>query len=222
MDIFYGDGKDWHGLGWEPQEKVLEKIDSFDKTQKQKYFSAIIVACEQILIPTISGTSSTYKDLTWRTGAIPAEAGVKKIRKNALEELQSLYALTNNIEQKKAVLNAIETATQTPHMGNYGDDVLAMIVENSIAVVKFLKTIAVSDDMQLMQKIEHDTYWLLYHKGELDKTIHKVALEIRDALYADDEYKKFRILIGFESIFHDWKREGKKGMTLLMKENFVK
>lgn len=210
LDIFYGDGKDWQGLGWEPQEKVLEKIASFDEIQKQKYFSAIIVACEQILSPTISGESSTYKTFTWQTGAVPATDGVKIIRKKALVELQHVYTLAMNIEQKRAVLNAIETATDTPHMGDYGNDVLAMIIEDSIAVVEFLKTIAVSDDMQLMQKIEHDAYWVLYHKGELDKTIQKVALEIRDALYADEEYQKFRILIGFESIFHDWEKGGKE------------
>ena len=73
-----------------------------------------------------------------------------------------------------------------------------------------MKAIVVFDDMQLMQKIEHDAYWLLYHNGALDETIHKVALEIRDTLYADEEYLKFRILIGFESIFHDWEKDGKE------------
>jgi len=210
LDIFYGDGKDWPGLGWGPQEKVLEKIISFDETQKQKYFSAIIVACEQVLSPTISSTSSTYKTVTWRTGAIPAIDGVKEIRKKALDELQNLYALAKNVGQKRAVLNAMETATRIPHMGEYGDDVLAMIIENTIAVVEFMKGVAISDDMQVMQKIEHDAYWLFYHKGALDETIRKIALEIRDALYADEEYQKFRILIGFESIFHDWEKGGKE------------
>lgn len=212
LDIFYGNGKDWRGLGWEPQEKVLEKIASFDEMQKQKYFSAIIVAGEQILSPTIRGTSSTYKTVTLRTGIVPAIDGVKEIRKKALDMLQNLYVLAMNVGQKKAVLNAMEMATRTSHMGEYGDDVLAMIIANSIAVVKFMRSVAVSNDMQVMQKIEHDAYWLLHQKGALDETIHKVALEIRDALYADEEYKKFRILIGYESIFHDWGKGGEESL----------
>jgi len=210
LDIFYGDGKDWLGLGWGPQEKVLEKIASFDETQKQKYFSAIIIACEQMLAPTISGTSSTYKAVTWRTGAVPAKDGVIEIRKEALHNLQNLYSLAKNVEQRKAILNAMEAATRTPHMGEYGDDVLAMIIKNTIAVMDFMKNVAVTEDMQIMQKIEHDAYWLFYRKGSLDETIHKIALEIRDALYADKEYQKYRILIGFESVFHDWEKEGKE------------
>ena len=211
LDIFYGDGKDWPGLGWKPQEKVLEKIASFDEAQKQKYFAAIIIACEQILSPAISGSRSTYNTITWRTGALPAKEGVKEIRKKGLDELQHIYALANNVEQKKTILNAMITATRTPHMGEYGDDVLAMIIESSIIVAEFMKSVVVSDDMQVLQKIEHDAYWLFYHKGELDETIRKITLEIRDVLYANEEYEKFRILIGFESIFQDWEKDGNAG-----------
>ncbi|MBN1974873.1 MAG: hypothetical protein JW787_14630 [Sedimentisphaerales bacterium] len=206
LNIFYGDGKNWHGLGSAPQEKVLEKIASFNETKKQKYFSAIIVVCKQILSPIISGTSSTYKTVIWRTGALPAIDGVKQIRKKALYELQNLYALAKNLGQKKAVLNAMETATHIPHTDEYGHDVLAMIIENSIIVIEFMKGVALSSEIQVMQKIEHDAYWLIYQMGRLDETVHKVALEIRDALYADKEYQIFRILIGFESIFHDWEK----------------
>lgn len=210
LDIFYGDGKEREGYLWWFQEHVLKKIASFDKTQKEKYFSAIIIACKQILSPTISGTSSTYKTVTFRTGAVPAEDGVKQIRKKALDGLKQLYALAKNVGQKKAILDAMQTATHLPHMGGYGDDVRAMIIDNSIAVLKFMKDIAISDDMQIMQKIEHDAYWLLYHWGKRNETIHKVTLEIRDTLYASEEYQKFRILVGFESIFHDWERDARE------------
>lgn len=207
LDIFYGDGKEWHGLGWEPQEKILDKIASFDGAQRQQYFPAIIAACQQILSPTISGTSSTYKTVTWRTGAVPAKDGVKNIRKKALEELRKLYTEGKDVGQKRTLLNVMEVATRTPHMGEYGDDVLAMILEDTVAVAQFMSSVAVSDDMQIMQKIERDAYWMLHHKGALNESIRKIALEIRDALYADEEFLKFRILIGFESIFHDWEKD---------------
>lgn len=212
LDIFYGDGKEWSGLGWEPQEKILEKINSLDKIQKQKYFSAIIVACKQILSPTISGVSSTFNTVTLRASTLPAIAEVKEVRKKAIVVLQNLYALAKNVEQKKAILNAMVTATHIPHRGEYGGNVQAMIIENTIAVVEFMKDIAVSGDMQIMQKVEHDAYWLLYHKGALNKTIKELALEIRDTLYANEEYQKFRILIGFESIFHDWEKDANESI----------
>lgn len=204
LDIFYGDGEDWGGLAWEPQEKVIETIAAFDETLKRTYFSGIIAACEQVLSPTITGTSSTYKTVTWRTGAVPALDGIKDVRKKALDVLKSLYSIANDVGERKAVLISMETATHTPHTGDYGDDVLAMVLENTIDVVEFMKCIAQSGDLQVMQKVEHDAYWLLYHKGKLDNAIRRGLLEIRDNLYADEEYSIFRALIGFESIFHDW------------------
>lgn len=219
LDIFYGDGKDWSGLGWEPQEKVLDKIASFNETQKKKYLFAIVIACEQILSPTITGTSSNYNAFTWRTGAVPADS-VNDIRKKSLELLQNLYPLAETIGQKKAVLNGIEAATRTPHTGEYSDELQAMVIRNTIDVVEFMKTIAVSGDMQLMQKIEHDAYWLLYHMGALDETLHKGILEIRDMLYANDEYQKFRSLIGFESIFHDWEKKDKENDNFNTEKTF--
>lgn len=211
LDIFYGDGENWHGLGWQPQEQILEKIASFDSDKKQKCFSAIVAACKQILSPTMSGTSSTYKTFTWRTAAVPAIDEVKKVRQKAIETLQGIYALAKNIEQKKAVLNALEAATRTPHMGEYGDDELSMIRKDSVSVLQFMKAIAVFDDMLFMQKIEHDAYWLFYRMGEKEAAVHDVALEIRDALYANKEYQIFRVLIGFESVFHDWERGKESG-----------
>lgn len=206
LDIFYGDGKDWGGLAWEPQEKVLEKVSGIDERLKRRFFSGIIAACDQILSPTITGTSSTYKTFTWRTGAVPALDGIKDVRKKALDILKSLYSVATNAGEKKAVLISMETATRTPHTEDYGDDVLTMVLENTIDVVEFMKSIAHSGDLQVMQKVEHDAYWLLYHRGKLDRAIRKALLEIRDILYADEEYSVFRILIGFESIFHDWEQ----------------
>ncbi len=206
LDIFCGDGKDWQGLGLLPQDEVLKKIVSFDEVQKKKYYSAIIIACKQMLSPTITGRCSTYKTITVRTSAIPV--GVKEIRNKVLQELQGLYPIAKDFAQKESVLSVMEIASSTPNTSNCGNDVLAMIIEDSITVLKFMKSIPVSEDMQITQRIEHDAYSLFYRMGSIDKTIHEIALEIRDRIYADEEYLKFRILIGFKSIFHDWEKVG--------------
>jgi hypothetical protein len=206
LDIFYGDGKEWQGLGTMPQDEVLKKIESFNDKQKQNNNTAIIIASNQMLSPTLSGTSSTYKTVTWRTAVIPASDDIKSIRKRMLNILEHIYGLAIDIKEKKAILNAMEAATRTPDRVTYGDDVQAMIIENTISVLKFMQEIASSIDLQIMQKVEHDAYWLFYHMGSLDENIHQLALEIRDTLYANEEYKRFRILIGFESIFHDWEK----------------
>ena len=197
----------WPKLGWEPQEKILEKICSFDDNKKRRYFSGIITASKEMLSPTIEATQWNYQSVTFRSGAVPDVDGIKAIRKQTLEVLQSLYHLANSTEQKKAVISAMGAATRTPSRGDYSDGLLAMVIADTITVLEFMRSITSSEeDMQIMQKIEHDAYWLFYHKHSLDPTIGKTALEIRDLLAKNNEYQKFRVLIGFESIFHEWEK----------------
>ena len=46
--------------------------------------------------------------------------------------------------------------------------------------------------MQLLQKIEHDAYWLNYHRGEIDTVIKDTSFQIRDSLYSNEEFMIFR------------------------------
>lgn len=202
LDIFYGDGKSWPGLGWEPQEKVLEKVSSFDDSQKRRYFSGIIAACDKMLSPTLEGTNWSYKSVTIRSGAVPAMDGVKDIRKKTLELLQGLYPLAESLEQKKAVMGAMHAATRTPHMGKYGDDVLAMIMRDTLTVVQFMQAVAPNEDLQIKQKIEHDAYFF-FRRG-VDQQVKAAALEVKAILDRDAEYQIFKILIGFQGVFSEW------------------
>ena len=202
LDIFYGNGKDWQGLGWDPQEKVLNKINSLTDAERRTYFSGIIVACEKILSPTIEGTNWTYKSVTLRSGAVPAMQGIKDLRKQTLIVLEKLYALTDTVEQKKTVLGAMHTATRTPHMGAYGDNVRKMIMKDTATVLRFMKTIVANEDLQVAQKIENDAYFF-YRRG-VDEQVKALALEIKTILDNHAEYQIFKTLIGFEGVFSEW------------------
>lgn len=204
LEIFYGDGKGWPGLGWQPQEKVLEKIKAFTSEQRKQYVEGILAASKKMLSPTAEGTRWSYDKVTLSTGAIPAQDGIKALRAEVLELLKSLYVQAASLEEKRRILNIMEGATQTPHTA-HDKAVLEMVAANVVTVLEFMRDIAAKEDMQMMQKIEHDAYWRYYHMGGLDPRIEKVAFEIRDLLLAHDEYKIFRILIGFESIFREWK-----------------
>lgn len=202
LDIFYGDGKGWAGLGWEPQEKVLEKINSLTNAEKRKYTLGIIVACDKILSPTIEGTNWTYKSVAIRSGAVPAMQGIKDIRKQTLTTLEKLYTLADTIEQKKAVIGTMHSATRTPHMGRYGDDVLAMIMQDTATVLQFMKAIVANEDLQIIQKIEHDAYFFFCRSN--DQQVKAKALEVKSILDNHAEYQIFKVLIGFQGVFSEW------------------
>ena len=203
LAIFYGNGKDWSGLGWGPQEKVIEKISSFNDMQKCNFFSGIVAACNKMLSPTIEGTSWSYKSVTIRSGAVPAMDGVKAIRRKTLDILQNLYALVETIEQKKIVIGAMHSATRTPHIGAYGDDVLAMIMNDTLVVLQFMKGIVENEDLQIIQRIEHDAYFF-FRRGTAEQ-VKALAVDIKKIIDSHAEYQIFKILIGFQGVFSEWK-----------------
>ena len=93
-------------------------------------------------------------------------------------------------------------ATRTPNRGDYSDDVLDIVSEDTLEVLIFFKKIIPEENLQIVQKIEHDAFWRFRHEPRDDAKT--VALEIRDLLADHNEYTIYKDLIGFEGVFEDW------------------
>ncbi len=213
LEVFYGDGEEFQGLRWQPQEKILQKIISFSTDERKKYLKGILICMKQILSPSIEGSSSTYNTVTFKTASIPAVEGLIELRKEALGFLTSLYPILSTTEDKKELLRAMHTASQFSRATERTQEVEKMVIENTIFILEFMGELVdstESKDLQILQTIEHDAYWLYYHMGGLSSSIEKAALSVNEKLKENSEFQIFRVLIGFESIFHDWQEEREK------------
>lgn len=213
LDIFYGDGKSWSGLGPQPQEKLIDKILSFSAKEKRNFLPTIKILCKEILSPSITGTSSTYKTVTFTTASISAMTEVKVIRRRALEVLENLYIYADSPKQKKSIIGAMRESTLTPGQSAYGDKVFSMILDDTIAVLEFIRRILKdNENLEVVQSIEHETYYM-FRRGttkkdvfaEQEGKIQALALAIKDLIDQNEEYQIFKILIGFNGIFAEWK-----------------
>jgi len=119
-----------------------------------------------------------------------------------LRLLKELYGLATTTVEKTSIINALLIATQTPHQGDYGDDVLNMILENALEVLAFFKENLPEEDFQIVQKIEHEAFWQFRRAPRDD--VKTAALEIRDLLANHTEYNIYKNLVGFEGVFEDW------------------
>jgi hypothetical protein len=210
LDVFYGTDKNSNGLGWLPQEKIMEKILSMSNGRRAKYLTPILTCINQILSPSIEGYSSTYNTVTFKTASVPAQEGIIRLRLKGLELLKKIYHETDDIATKKKLLNTMQIATQLSRSTNRTKEIEQMIAANTIYILQFMSEIVASEDLQIMQTIEHDAYRIYRQLNSFDPDIEKVAFEINEKLKAHSEYQIFRILIGFESIFHDWKEDRAK------------
>jgi len=101
------------------------------------------------------------------------------------------------------------SATRTPTQEDIADDLREIISSNTVLVLHFFKSLLPHEKLQLVQKIEHDSFWLFYHAPT--EEVKSAALEIRDILELDQEYKIYKDLIGFEGIFEDWQDRLEEG-----------
>lgn len=216
IDIYY-DGKDRAGYGPAPQLKLLEWLEALDTAARQQNSLAITELCISLLSPSMHSTTSDYKTVTWSSTPIPATDQIIDIRRRGLRLLKQLYGLATSTSDKMSVINAMLVATQTPHQGDYGDDLLDMVLENALEVLTFFKEILPEENLQIIQKIEHDAFWQ-YRRAPRDD-VKSAALEIRDHLANHDEYNIYKTLIGFDGVFEEWEESRTKntGYTEIQK-----
>ncbi|WP_133140236.1 hypothetical protein [Legionella genomosp. 1] len=195
-------------LRWWPQEKTVEKIQSFSKDERKIYLNAIFTCIQKILSPSIEGVVWGYNTVAFQTAPIPPEEGLIKLRQNALNFLKEIYCDLPNLETKKKLLDVMQTATRFSSASKRTKEIEQMIIDNTTFVLQFMSDCIVeSEDLQLLQTIEHDAYWFYYHLASLSPDIEAAALKIKKKLDGNAEFQIFRVLIGFESIFHDWQGE---------------
>lgn len=203
LDAIYSHDN-WPGIGFYAQKIIVEKIQSLKtKPEFLRYFAVVNSICSNLLSPTMSGTSWNFKSVTLRSAETPVNDEIKKIRSDVLNLLQDTYLDYDlTIPQKLSIISTLNSANSINSHGTT-DKFIEIVYENVIEVLKFFRKVIKNEKLQVMQKIEHDSYWLCYRRGQ-NEQICNLAFEIRDYLFSHEDYQIYRTLVGFESIFTEW------------------
>lgn len=198
LDVFYGDPP----RGAEPQTRLVNYFSELDDDALRHASSLLMGMLEQVLSPSIEGTSmTTYDTMTFRRGQIANEGGVAEMRAAAIELCKRMYALDRSVDHRKRVLLTLDTASRRENAGG-GAQTSAMFERDAITVLEFLRELVDKEPLPLVQSIEHQAYWDYYHAASPE--VKRKALEIRDAIDAHAEYQIYKQLIGFEGVFGKW------------------
>lgn len=115
--------------------------------------------------------------------------------------LKRMYALSDDVRYRKRVLDTLGEATRREPPRSDADT-SAMFERDAVNVLNFLRDRVGSEELQLVQAIEHDAYWNYYHAAST--RVADAALEVRDAVERRAEYQIYKQLIGFEGIHGAW------------------
>jgi hypothetical protein len=201
IDVFYGDEKQ-PGIGATPQKQIIDEIEPLKDIDLKQHFSLVLSLIESLLSPTIQGTSSSYKSITWSQSATPAISSVADIRLRSINLLKRIYGLANTVSEKLEVIFALNSATSTHMVGRSNEDTINMIVRDTIDVLDFFLILIQTEHLQIVQKIESKSYWIYLHAIRND--IETAALAVEAAIAKQSEYQIYKVLIGFEGIFGEW------------------
>ena len=200
IDIHYS-GEHRAGLGYQPQLNILEWIELLNPSAMKRNCRALTELCDHLLSPNMTGTSTDYRSITWHRASVRVNEELKSIRSRALKTLKRLFDVAENVGQKISIINAMLQATRGP-LTVYNEDLARLINENTIDILNYFESVVVSDELQVLQKIEHDVYWR-YKNADAEEVKLK-ALEISKLLSGNGEYTIYKNLIGYEGVFGSW------------------
>lgn len=206
VDIFYS-GENRAGFGYGPQMDVIKFLESWSDNVKDTPLDALLILADEILSPTIEGTSWDYETVTWSTGTVPVNDDLKAIRTRTLEYIFGQYNLELPEASRRQIISAAFAATEFPR-GELSPELQSIIEADTLMVFDWIKSIIPNETYPVLQNLEHSVYWRFYHG--ITEAIKASALDIRDLLATDSEYQIYRDLIGFESIFEDWETSRSK------------
>jgi hypothetical protein len=199
--IFYGDGER-AGIGAAPQSLLLDEFGKLSESDILTYFSAALTVLDGVLSPTMESASWSYKALTLSNAATPAMPAVGDVRSRSIQMLIGIYALSATVSQKLRVVGSLTGATRADLRSPRSADLVAMYTRDACAVLEFFSKRVLVDELEIAQKIEHNSYWIFHHA--VSKEVEAAALNVRDRIAERQEYQIYRVLIGFEGIFGDW------------------
>ena len=119
--------------------------------------------------------------MTLSQAVAPAHKGVVAVRMRSIELVKKLYRLVETKSQKLSVIRAMNTAARGNGRGAVDKDFAEMISANAQEVLWFFGNVAKEeDDLQIIQKIEHDSYWIHFHTASAE--VRRLRSKLRRSL----------------------------------------
>ncbi|MCX6808985.1 MAG: hypothetical protein NTW50_04980, partial [Candidatus Berkelbacteria bacterium] len=136
------------------------------------------------------------KTVSWMSGALPVEEGIKSIRKRTVNLLLDTYRNCESFEEKQSVIKVLGATTKLPEMGKFGEDLVAMVADDTEVLIKQYSDILFNPegkliaDLPIAQEIESQ---MLRLDGLLKKKI-PGAKKLVEKIRKDKKYSFFRLL----------------------------
>jgi len=205
----------WNLVGPIVQARLMWRVGKLQDDELVEARPLILTILECVLDTEVEGASMTqYNAVTIQRGAAVPSDRLAEIRNNALVVLERLMKLAQTDAERARVAHTMLMGSEWPRIGQLDPKLVAMVLRNSITVVKALGAWAPQFNFELLQHLEEKLWWLRWHfhrfpeaikrDADVDPLLRELDTEIlrfRDQINADGDFTTFNVLVGHESIF---------------------
>lgn len=200
IHVFHGDGTQ-PGVEATPQKAILDELEKLPSEQVDQNLATIIDLLSCLMSPSMQGTSWSSSAVTLFRVETPGLTSVADVRARSIAQLTEIYHRASSVSERLLAIAALTNATRTERPRR-DDESHAMLVRDATSVLAFFSQAVERADLPVVQKIEHNTYWIFFHA--ISAEIESAALEVKAAIAKRTDYEAYRTLIGFEGVFGDW------------------
>jgi hypothetical protein len=194
------------GIGATPQIRVVDALEGKGEDYLRPHLRGVLTLLEGLLSTSMESTRWSSSAVTLSQTVTPAHEEVVNVRKRAIAMLRRLYGLVAANGEKRSVIQTMNSAARGDGRGAVDKEFAEMISSDAQEVLRFFGGIAKEEgNLQIIQKVEHDAYWIHFHSTSED--VRQAALEVKAIIDANAEYSIYKTLIGFEGIFGDWSKD---------------
>ncbi len=203
------------------QMALVDYLAEMDDAEVDKVRPIALAVWTEAIQSDITGTKWKADSVVMSTGTLPVSEQLADVRDKARKALFAAYGRSTDDAQKRAILQALDAATKTPHMGQCSNELFATTLRDAARIVEFVTERAEVTSYELLQHLEHQfLYDYRRAKGFTEdpenrfncqseaKVLMFAILKFRDKINVDDEFVRYKVLVGFESVYPDhWTNE---------------
>jgi ppGpp synthetase/RelA/SpoT-type nucleotidyltranferase len=208
-------------LGPMLQMELVDCLAGMSSADVDSIWPIALTIWTEALQSDITGATCKADSVIFRTGAVPCSDQLREVRDKAIQALFAAYDRSTDDAQKREVISALDAATATPGHAQCSNELMATTLKDTARIVEFMTKHATATTYELLQHLEHRFYREYLQTVRLskdpdnrfgckDEAVALVAaiLKFRDIVNGDDRFVKYKVLVGFESVYPGhWTKE---------------
>ncbi|AMS28250.1 hypothetical protein AEM38_00045 [Hyphomonadaceae bacterium UKL13-1] len=203
----------WQKVGPAIQRVLVNCIAELDDMMLVTAAPIATIILREVLSSSVTGTSWEADSMTFHSGSVMVTEELRATRRDALQIFKRLHSLLTEDSERSKIRRAMFVAGDTPNIGNYGDLLVQVILEDLADVIGYFTAAVPRLDLESKRQVEvklhrkfckyHALPPLMAAKPELvarqTELIDRI-LACRAALENDPDLGCYRLLVGYDSV----------------------